>query len=150
MNCCHADTVAWWAAPSCLCVQLSTAGPPPGKQMAGNNTVTHPERWHPGPGLRHALCYLPVCIASEIPPYSPKNHQPIRRHAWVKLTCQMCLVNQTYASISQWVGQVSQTCWVLSSGQRGRWPVNLTVCQLDEADNGFCIGRRDLDNYTIN
>ena len=57
--------------PSCRCIQHSTAGPPPGKQMAGNNTVTHPEHWHPGPGLCHALCYLSACIASEIPPSYP-------------------------------------------------------------------------------
>lgn len=30
--------------PSCLCVQHSSAGPPPVKQMAGNNTVTHIDR----------------------------------------------------------------------------------------------------------
>lgn len=62
--------------PSCLCIQHSFAGPPPGKQMAGNNTITHPEHWHPGPGLHCALCYLSVCIASEIPPIILTEPQP--------------------------------------------------------------------------
>lgn len=103
-KCCNANSVAWRVAPfslipSCLCIQHSTAGPPPEKQMAGNNTVTHPEHWHPGPGLRHALCYLSVCIASEIPPLSSQTHQQIRRYTWVKLTGQLSLISQTYASI---------------------------------------------------
>lgn len=86
---------------SCLCIQRSAAGPPPGKQMAGNNTVTHPEHWHPGPGLRRALCYLSACIASEIPPLSSHRHHQIRRYTWVKLTGQLSLISQTYASIMQ-------------------------------------------------
>lgn len=63
--------------PSCRSIQHSAAGPPPGKQMAGNNTVTHPEHWHPGPGLSHALCYLCVCIAFEIPPTARYPRRPI-------------------------------------------------------------------------
>lgn len=111
----HAAMLIWNAAmpivlhggllltPSCLCIQHSTAGPPPGKQMAGNNTVTHPEHRHPGPGLRHALCYLSVCIASEIPPLSSQSHHQIRRYTWVKLTGQLSPISQAYASILQWV-----------------------------------------------
>lgn len=107
--------------PSCLSVQHSTAGPPPVKQMAANNTVTHPERWHPGPGLNHALCYLSVCIGSEIPPLSSHRHPQIRRYTWVKLTGQLSLISQTYASIMQWVWLLKVVLASQADPLGGRW-----------------------------
>lgn len=130
---------------SCLCIQHSSAGPPPGKQMAGNNTVTHPEHRHPGPGLQHALCYLSVCIASEIPPHYP--HRATTRlgdiHEWNWLNSWAPLAQHTLLfyneSVSSELFKWSRRVWwedvALSLGQRDRWPLSQIPCELFKSRN---------------
>lgn len=142
--------------PSCRWIQHSCAGPPPGKQMAGNNTVTHPERWHPGPGLHQALCYLSARIASEIPPLSSQSHLQIRRYTWVKLTGQLSPISQTYASILQCVSLLEVFKWprparwgdvTLGLRYQHRWPVSQTSCECLISPSGKLVpGLKQLTN----
>lgn len=139
--------------PSCRCIQHSTAGPPPGKQMAGNNTVTHPEHWHPWPGLRHVLCYLSVCISTEIPPYPHRattrlgdihewnwldSWAPLAKHTLPFYNESVCLRLFKWSRWVWWVGVV------LGLGQ---WdsPHTLALQEL-ESEDMLLSGFKQLDN----
>lgn len=108
--------------------------------------------------MHFAICLFASPLKS--PPLSSQSHLQIRRYTWVKLTGQLRLINQTYASILQWVHlllvvRVARWLWlvafvlfVLGLGRRDRWPVSQSLMwALQELeDEGPDIHRLHLNN----